>query len=60
MPKVKVKGGISSPSGDIGVKRAEFATKAVKPFKGDGKVMKASSYFGSAKPFASKEGNNPG
>ncbi len=56
---VKVKGDITSPSGDIGAKRAEFATTAIKAFKGDGKVMKAASYFGSATPRASKEGNNP-
>ena len=47
MPKVKVKGGLTSPTGDIGAKRAEFASKAIKPFKGDGRVMKAAGKFGS-------------
>lgn len=58
--KIKSKGTFSSPSGDVGEKRGMEATKAIKAFKGDGKVMKASSYFGSATPNASKEGNNPG
>ena len=52
------KGVSDSPKGDIGEKRGMEADK-VAHFKRDGKVMKAASYFGSIKPRASKEGNNP-
>lgn len=54
------KGAGLSPSGDIGEKRGQEATRAIRAFKGDGKVMSASSYFGSnITPRASKEGNSP-
>ena len=59
-PKSKMPPGAGlSPRGDVGEKRAMEATRAIRAFKNDGKVMKAASYFGSAKPNASKEGNNP-
>ena len=59
MTKVKVKGNISVPSGDLGAKRGEHASTVGATFKNGGKVMKAASYFGSATPNASKKGNNP-
>lgn len=59
MTKVKNKGNISSPKGDIGAMRGEHASTVGATFKNGGKVMKAASYFGSATPNASKKGNNP-
>ena len=59
MPKVKNKGGITSPRGDIGAMRAEYAATAGCTFKNGGRVMKASSAFKGMKVNASKEGNSP-
>lgn len=47
-----------SPTGDIGAMRGMEADMVAR-FKAGGKAMKAASYFGSAKPNASKEGNSP-
>jgi hypothetical protein len=56
---VKIKGGITSPSGDIGAMRQEHATTAIKAFKGDGEVVKTAGKFGALRVTASKAGNSP-
>lgn len=48
-----------SPTGDIGAKRQEEATKAIKAFKGDGEVVKTAGKFGAATPNASRAGTDP-
>ena len=48
-----------SPSGDIGAKRQEEATKAVKAFKNDGAVVKTAGKFGPLSTSASRAGTDP-
>ncbi len=58
MTKVTGQKKMQVPSGDLAAKRIDNLGK-IGHFKNEGKGVKGAGWFGSAKPRASKEGNNP-